>query len=170
VAAGGTLVIGHSEGGVVAARLARLDPAVSHVALLASPGPDPAEELILWNEARGRSRADTAAMIARIRAHPDSTADLFLGHPFKRWASFLAADPVADLLQSQARIFAAQGDADANWPIAAHDGLVARLRAAGREITAVRIRGADHSLLVAGQKPPEGMVEAFRRIVVWSAG
>lgn len=169
VVANGTLVIGHSEGGVLAARLARLDPGVSHVALLASPGPDPAEELIRWNEARGRSRAETTASIARMRAQADSTAELFLGHPFKRWASFLAADPVADLLSSKARVFAAHGAADTSWPVAAHDALVMRLRGAGRQVAAHRLDGADHSLLVAGQKPPEGMIAIFRRILDWVA-
>lgn len=164
-----TLVIGHSEGGVLAARLARLDRAISHAALLASPGPDPAEELILWGEGRKRPRAETQALIARIRATPDSTTELALGHPHRRWASFLAADPVADLLASPARVFAAQGEADTNWPIAAHDTLVARLRAGGREVMALRIPGADHSLNKSGQKPPEGMIEVFRAIRDWAS-
>ncbi len=164
-----TLVIGHSEGGVLAARLARLDRAISHAALLASPGPDPAEELILWGDGRKRPRADTAALVTRIRATPDSTTALVLGHPHRRWASFLAADPVADLLASSARVFAAQGDADANWPVAAHDGLVSRLRAGGREVMALHLPGADHSLNRPGQKPPEGMVEVFRAIRDWAA-
>ena len=162
------LVIGHSEGGVLAARLARLDPSIAHAALLSSPGPDPAEELTLWNEARKRPRTETEALIARIRADPDSKTAFALGHPHRRWASFLAADPVADLLASSAKIFAAQGDADANWPVAAHDGLVARLRAAGREVAASRLAGADHSLNRPGQKPPEGMAEIFRAIIAWA--
>lgn len=162
------LVIGHSEGGVLAARLARLDRAISHAALLASPGPDPAEELILWGEGRKRLRADTASLIARIRAMPGSTTDLVLGHPHRRWASFLAADPVADLLASSARVFAAQGEADANWPVAAHDTMVARLRAGGREVMALRLPGADHSLNRPGQKPPDGMIEVFRAIRDWA--
>lgn len=163
-----TLVIGHSEGGVLAARLARLDPAISHAAVLASPGPDPAEELILWGEGRKRPRAETQGLIARIRAMPDSTTEIALGHPHRRWASFLVADPVVDLLASSARVFAAHGDADANWPVAAHDGLVARLRAGGREVTALRLPGADHSLNRPGQKPPEGMIEVFRAIRDWA--
>ena len=168
IVGGRTLVIGHSEGGVLAARLARLDRQVSHAALLASPGPDPAEELILWGEGRKRPRADTVSLIARIRAAPDSTTDLSLGHPHRRWTSFLAADPVADLMASSARVFASQGEADANWPVAAHDALVARLRAGGREVMALRLPGADHSLNRPGQKPPEGMIEVFRAIRDWT--
>jgi pimeloyl-ACP methyl ester carboxylesterase len=162
-----TLVIGHSEGGVLAARLAGRDAKVSHVALLASPGPDPAEELIRWGESRRRPREETVAMLARIRATPGSITDFALGHPHRRWSSFLAADPVADLLLSSARIFAAHGDADANWPVAAHDTLVARL--GGRDVLALRLAGADHSLNAAGQRPPEGMIEVFRKIIAWAA-
>lgn len=164
------LVIGHSEGGVLAARLARLDAAISHAALLASPGPDPIEELVAWGEGRKRPRADTLAMIAKIRAAPDSATDLVLGHPHRRWSGFLAADPVADLLASKAKVFAAQGDADANWPVLAHDALVARLRSGGREAVALRLPGADHSLNGPGQRPPEGMAEVFRKIVAWASG
>lgn len=164
-----TLVIGHSEGGVLAARLAWMDAAISHAALLASPGPDPAEELILWGEARKRPRADTMAMVERIRAWPESITDFVLGHPHRRWTSFLGADPVADLLASSARVFAAQGDADANWPVAALDGLATRLQAAGRGVATLRIPGADHSLNRPGQKQPEGMAETFRAILAWVA-
>lgn len=166
--ADGTLAIGHSEGGVLAARLARLDAGLRHVALLASPGPDPVEELVLWGEARKRPRAETLALVARIRAEPDSVTALVLGHPHRRWASFLAADPAADILASSARVFAAHGDADANWPVAAHDALIQRLRDAGREVQALRLAGADHALNVAGQRPPEGMAEVFRAIVAWA--
>jgi pimeloyl-ACP methyl ester carboxylesterase len=166
---GRTLVIGHSEGGVLAARLAKLDARISHVALLASPGPDPVEELALWGEARKRPRADTLALVARIRAAPDSATDFVLGHPHRRWSGFLTADPVADLLASSAAVFAAQGNADTNWPVAAHDALVARLRSGGREVEALRLPGADHSLNAPGQRPPEGMAEVFRRIVAWAS-
>lgn len=165
-----TLVIGHSEGGVAAARLARLDGKISHVALLASPGPDPVEELLLWSEARGRKRPETEATIALIRMKPDSISDFAFGHPYRRWSSFLAADPVADLLASPARIFAAHGEADANWPFAAHLTLVQRLRDAGRAVDAVRLAGADHSLNVPGQRPPEGMAEIFGQILAWTGG
>ena len=169
VAAAPMLVIGHSEGGVLAARLARLDPRVGHVALLASPGPDPVEELALWGESRGRARSEIAAMVARIRATPDSATDLVFGHPHRRWSSFLAADPLADLLASGARVFLAQGDADANWPVAAHDALARGLRAAARPFAALRLAGADHGLTGPGQKPPEGMIEIFRAILRWTA-
>jgi len=163
-----TLVIGHSEGGVAAARLARLDAKISHVALLASPGPDPVEELLLWSEGRGRKRPETEATIALIRAKPESIVDFAFGHPYRRWTSFLAADPVADLLASPARVFAAHGEADANWPFAAHVTLVQRLRDAGHTVDAVRLAGADHSLNVPGQKPPEGMADIFRQILAWT--
>jgi pimeloyl-ACP methyl ester carboxylesterase len=163
-----TLVIGHSEGGVLAARVARLDPKIRHAALLASPGPDPAEELILWGETRQRPRAETVAMIERIRARPDSTSDFVLGHPYRRWSSFLAADPAADLLASPANIFLAHGDKDTNWPVAAHEGLARRLKAAARMFFTLRIGDADHALMRPGQKPPEGMVEAFKTTVFWT--
>lgn len=165
-----TLVIGHSEGGVLAARLARLDGAISHAALLASPGPDPVEELVAWGEGRKRPRADTLAMIAKLRAAPDSVTDFVLGHPHRRWSGFLSADPVADLLASKAKVFAAHGEADANWPVVAHDTLVAGLRSGGHDVMALRIQGADHSLNGPGQKPPEGMADVFRKIVAWTSG
>lgn len=162
-----TLVIGHSEGGVLAARLARLDRRVRHAALLASPGPDPVEELLLWGEGRKRPRDETAAMIERIRAKPDSITDYVLGHPHRRWASFLAANPLRDLLASSAVVFAGHGDADTNWPVAAHDALVKGLHAGGASVTTLRLGGADHSMNRGGQRPPEGMLDTFKSVLNW---
>lgn len=164
-----SLVIGHSEGGVLAARLARLDPKVRHVALLASPGPDPVEELAIWGESRKRPRAETLALVDRIRASPDSTTEFALGHPYRRWASFLAADPVADLVASDAFILLAHGDADTNWPVAAHELLATGFQRAKRSFMTLRIVDADHSFNRTGQRSPEGMAEAFKTVINWTA-
>lgn len=163
-----TLVIGHSEGGVLAARLAHLDRRIRRAALLASPGPDPAEELILWGEGRKRPRDETVAMIERIRAKPDSITEHVLGHPHRRWASFLAANPLRDLLASSAVVFAGHGDADTNWPVAAHDALVKGLQTSGASVTMLRLGGADHSMNRGGQRPPEGMLDAFKAVLNWT--
>jgi dienelactone hydrolase len=171
-----TLVIGHSEGGTAAARLARDDAAVSHVALLATGGQgvayDMTERARLAARALGQSEAEAvAAVAARLReigAAPDRTDRMAWGHPFRRWASFLGASPVADLAAAPARIFLAHGTRDDSIPVASFDLTVAALVA--RVPVAWRLDDADHSFNRPGERAPAGMEAVFRAVLRWAAG
>ena len=53
-------------------------------------------------------------------------------------------------------------------PVAAHDALVADLRARGRDVTAERLEGADHGFRTEDMpKPPAGMQAVLGRVVRW---
>jgi dienelactone hydrolase len=80
----------------------------------------------------------------KVRQDPESTTQFWLGHPYRRWSSFLAHSVTEELLRAKARVYAAAGTRDAVIPVEAHDMLVAELRARGRDVTAERIEGADH--------------------------
>src|SRR5262245_2522839 len=83
-----TLVMGHSEGGIVAALVSAELPQVTHVASLAGEGPT---QLFSLTEIRGRSRADDKPgdadrrvqeiydEWARIRKDPESITKFWLG-------------------------------------------------------------------------------------------
>jgi dienelactone hydrolase len=63
-----------------------------------------------------------------------------------------------DLLRTKARIYLAHGTEDSSVPVESHDALEAELRANGRDVTAERLAGLDHSFL--HKKPdPRGSVE-----------
>jgi dipeptidyl aminopeptidase/acylaminoacyl peptidase len=173
-----TLVVGHSEGGILVARLAAEMPEITHVASLAGGGPT---QLFSLAESRGQPRPDDKPGDAPrrmqtvydgwadVQKDPESTTQFWMGHPYRRWSSFLATSVTAELSRTKARLFLAQGGRDTSVPPTGHDVLVAELRAAGRDVTAERIDDADHSFRKADepQGSPGGMQDLFRRVVEW---
>jgi len=173
-----TLVLGHSEGGLVAARVAADLSRVSHVANLAGGGPN---QLFDLAEMRAQPRAgekpgDAQQRLDRfyeewnaVRANPDSITDFWLGHPYRRWSTFCATSVINELLRSHAIVYAAQGTADVNVAPKAHDVLVAELRARGRDVTSDKIEGADHGFNTPDMPrgAPTGMKAMFGKILDW---
>src|SRR5262249_51416272 len=151
-----TLVVGHSEGGLVAARVAAELPRVTHVASLAGGGPTQLFDFVA-NAARPRpddKPGDASRRVqdvfdawAKVQKDPESISQFWLGHPYRRWSSFLTHSVAEELLRAKARVYVAAGTRDAVIPVAAHDMLVAELRARGRDVTAARLEGAHRRLL-----------------------
>ncbi len=176
VDSGRTLVVGHSEGGIVAAHVAAADPLVTHVAVLAGGGPTQLFDLL---ELRRQPNETPAAADARIRqfyeewskvlADPDNADKLWLGHPYRRWTSFLKTSTLQGLLQTKARVFIAQGTTDTAVALVGFDMLRAELAAHGREVTAERLEGYDHSFRKANEPASsiDGIRGLFGRVVEW---
>jgi erythromycin esterase len=174
-----TLVVGHSEGGIVAAHLASSNPLASHVALLAGGGPTQLFDLCeLASQVRpsDHSPAEAQSRVAEVRrgwakvqAEPDSADKLWLGHPHRRWASFLKTSTLEGLLGSRAPVFAAHGTADQAVPVASFDLLRAELTARGRDLVASRLEGRDHAFRKPDDVPGDlsGPQDVFGRVVSW---
>ncbi|MFN0055736.1 MAG: dienelactone hydrolase family protein [Planctomycetales bacterium] len=173
-----TLVVGHSEGGIVAARIAALVPQVTHVASLSGGGPSQLFDLVeLQRQPRPNDKPGDAEQRvqgvydewARIQADPDSITQSWLGHPYRRWSSFLKHGVTDELLRSQAKVYLAHGSLDAAVPVQAFDVVVAELRARGRNLTFERLEGADHGFHTAEMPPgsPEGLQSLFGRVLTW---
>ena len=176
----GALIAGHSEGGLVACRVARERPElVSHVAVLAGGG---ASQLVslAWMAREGRllghASADPEARVQRLLADwqrvlddPQSPSKLFLGHPHRRWSSFLASSPMEELgaPPTRARVYVAQGQADDAVDPASADVLFAHLRSRGVTATLDRVPGADHSFRAGDE---DGWRAVFERIGAWWLG
>jgi len=168
------LVLGHSEGAATAARLAaeRAD-AVSHVGFLAGNGLTRGFCLVRRADRR-RGPDDTAerrharveamhATISDLLARPDDIDDLVMGHPPRRWASFLRASARDDLLRTEAPVMLVHGTADRSSPIESFDALRAELRRLDRpHVLARRLADADHAFDRPGDPPGAG----FRRVLV----
>jgi pimeloyl-ACP methyl ester carboxylesterase len=173
-----TLVLGHSEGGIVVARVAAETPEVTHVASLSGGGPT---QLFSLAESRGQARegdqpGDAARRVqafydewAEVQKDPESISKFWLGHPHRRWSSFLATSVTAELLRSKARVFLAQGALDKSVPPTGHDVLVAELRAAGRDVAAERMEDGDHGFRKSDEPhgSPAGMQAVLGRVVDW---
>lgn len=173
-----SLVMGHSEGGLTAAKVAAMEPKVTHVASLAGGGPT---QLFDLAETFGQPRPDEkpgdaekrVQMVhdgwAKVQKDPDSISEDWLGHPHRRWSSFLSHSVTEELLKTKAKIYLAQGTSDTAVSVKSHDVLVAELRARNRPITVERIDGADHGFRPAGKPPgpPDEMKALFGRILGW---
>jgi pimeloyl-ACP methyl ester carboxylesterase len=171
------LVMGHSEGAIVAARVAARDAGITHVASLSGGGPTQLFDLVEVARAPRRPEESTAEREqranqvldewARILADPESTTRSYQGHPYRRWSSFMQTSVLDALTHTDARVYLAHGTLDRTVPVAGVDVLRAELAARGRDVTAERIEGADHSLCKPGESQPEGMRSAFRRVLDW---
>ena len=174
---GRVLVAGHSEGGIVAARVAAADPSVTHVAILAGGGPTQLFDLLtlarrgflLQNVSKvPQERVDYAlAQWREIQADPDSAEKLFLGHPYRRWSSFLKTSTLEQLLKTDARIYAAQGTDDQAVAWESFEVLRSELLSKGRRAEFDAVAGADHSFVVHSEKPSDGWKELFERVAAW---
>lgn len=173
-----SLAMGHSEGGIVAARVTAELPGVTHVSSLAGGGPT---QLFSLADMAGRPRPgdgphDASQRIqkiyddwAKIQADPDSTTRMWMAHPYRRWSTFLTHSVTAELLRSKAKIYLAQGTLDTASSVAGFDVLRAELVVRGRDVTAERIDGADHGFRPkdAPQGPPKEMEALLGRILEW---
>jgi pimeloyl-ACP methyl ester carboxylesterase len=152
------IVIGHSEGAEVAAAVAARRPEVTHLAFLAGGGPSEMfDDVMLLRRgmaAQHKSPAEIEnAVEARvdvfreILAHPNSTTRFFEGHAYRRWSGYMLHPPMDSLLACHAKLFIAQGGADQAVPVEATDLLaVELLRHGRRDVTLIRLPGADHGL------------------------
>jgi hypothetical protein len=171
------LLIGHSEGGIVVARVAAENAFVTHVASLAGGGPTQLFDLLeaaragrLYKELPAdpeKQVAQLLADVAEMRTDPDNPEKFFLGHPYRRWSTFWSSSTLDELLRTKARIFIAQGTADQNASVTSFDVLHASLIVRGRPVTARRIVGADHGFGFADQPGRDGWTEIFEDIRNW---
>jgi pimeloyl-ACP methyl ester carboxylesterase len=173
----GLLVIGHSEGGVAAARVAATESAVTHTALLAGEGPTQLYSLLRLARTgdffarHGASAADREAYLLRqwqsILQDPDATDRFFFGHPYRRWSSFLATSPASELQRSRSRVFIAQGTADRAVTPESADVLFSTLAARGRDVCYSRVEGADHSFALPSAN---GWEDVLGQVKAWFLG
>src|SRR5262249_337624 len=105
----------------------------------------------------------------QIQADPDSTTKFFMGHPYRRWSSFLKTSVLAELLQTKAKIYLAQGTLDQAVTVTGFDALRAELVSRGRDVTVERIEGGDHGF-ARGPEDKEGIRTVFANVVNWFLG
>ena len=92
------LIVGWSEGGIVAARVAADNPGmVTHVASLAGGGPTQLFDLIV---AAGTGSSNVFRSLAAMGQDPESVTKFWLGHPYRRWTSFMGSSVRDELMRT----------------------------------------------------------------------
>ena len=166
-----TLVIGISEGGIVAMRVSNVLPEVTHAASLSGGGPVYSFHMAEFMRSRGLDpEREVYACWSDILKDPDSTTKFCWGQTYRQWSSFMKTSVIAEALKSHALLYFVHGTADGQQSIAGFDVLRAELAAKQRDAVFGRIEGADHALDLPNQKVPEGLEVVFGRLVDWFLG
>jgi predicted esterase len=166
-----TLVIGVSEGGIVAMRVSNVSPVVTHAASLSGGGPVYLFHMAEFMRSKGLdAEKEVYACWSDILKDPDSATKFCWGQTYRQWSSFMKTSVIAEALKSHALLYFAHGTADTQQTIAGFDVLRAELAAKQREAVFERIEGADHALDLPNQKVPEGLEAVFGRIEDWFLG
>ena len=173
-----TLIEGHSEGGIIAARVAAENSVVTHVASLSGGGPTQLFDLVELARQNppptgNGSTTDPGQRVfdawKEIQADPDSTTKFLRAHPYRRWSSFMKSSVYEELMKSNTKIYLAQGTLDKAVTVASFDVLRASLATKGRDLTVERLEGADHGFS-RGTDDRDGFRKVLANIVNWFLG
>ncbi len=178
---GNILLVGHSEGAVVAAGIAERVPEISHVAFLSGNGPTQMFDFMVLKRkqmrAEGKSSEAIEAEIKKLElayedilAHPKSTEKIFMGHAYLRWSSYFLHPALESLLNSKAKLYLAHGTEDESVPIESFDMMAAELLRNRREgIIVRRLPGTGHNLRKSTSprdQPP--LQSIFQDVLEWA--
>jgi predicted esterase len=166
-----TLIIGFSEGAVMAAVLAGGDSRITDVISIGGSGTTQLYDFVVsayeqcFDVSQCLSEIDS--QLRSVRANPSSSTQFAWGHTYKRWSSFLSIDPTQELLKSKARIYIAFGTNDRSTPPLSQEIAVAKLNVAGRDVTVRRVANADHSLMQPNNPNFESLDKELRAALAW---
>lgn len=172
------LLLGHSEGGCVAAHVGSTLNFITHIANLSCGGPTQLFDLIILayrkqstseSDLQGEKRAKTLlAEWRKIQKNPHSTTSFFEGHPYRYWSSFGKKSIIEDLQKTKSRIFLANGTKDQSVPIESFDLLYASLVSREKDVTAERILNVNHAYeRDEKNNTGNGLLKLFTHIVNW---
>ena len=136
------VLVGGSEGGALAARIARARSDVTHLIIVGDGG---------WSMRENLSALMGADVVEdawkTIAREPDRTDAFWLGHAHRYWFDTFDHAPQADYLALQIPVLIGFGERDRSVPVASAQDLLRAAHAAGKQnIGLVVYPGADHSL------------------------
>ena len=162
VSSGKGLVVGHSEGGIVAAKVGNLTKNASHIAILAGGGPN---QLVDLKETMGSGVDEEWA---KIKADPMSTEKFAWGHPYRRWSTFLSTSVIEEVAKGTYKVFLASGTKDQAVPVSGFHVAVKELKAKGRKFDSLLVDGADHGFAKPeDQGKPDGLFKVMDAVLAW---
>lgn len=129
---GGIIAIGYSEGGQVVPKLATINNKVSKIVNIVGGGLNQLYDFITAERLKAQKgiiSADSAQIkidslflkFQDIYSHPQATDKFWIGHTYKRWASFSNDIPIDNMLKLDIPILLVAGGYDENSPITGLD-------------------------------------------------
>lgn len=172
------MIAGHSEGGIVAARVAKeMNGSITHVSILAGEGPSQlyslyafAESGVFFNASgfTAGQRIDSLQTVWKnILADPLSVEKKFWRFTYLRWSTFLKTSVFEELATFNRKVLVMQGDEDKNVSPESAKFLYTSLLSKGKKVTLEMIRGADHSFNIESNKEIDGWAVTIKKSIDW---
>ncbi len=179
-----TVVMGISEGGMLATCLATEDSRITHLVSVLSTGLNQFYSSIinrridaatgtLTHEEAQKEVESLFAIYKDIYANPESIDKWYYGHPYKRWGSFCDFIPVDHLVKLDIPILLVNGTADRSSPILQSDYIMLEFIRRGKtNLTYHVVPGMGHSMygaIVEGgkEKSISHRADVFKKIKDW---
>ncbi|MBW0177219.1 alpha/beta hydrolase [Sediminibacterium sp.] len=171
------MIAGHSEGGVVAASLARLMPnLITHITILAGEGLTQlfslyqlAEQGSFFEAPGKKANERIDSLLAQWRSilkDTMSTSKKFWGFTYLRWSTFLKTSVYDELSGWNGKVLILQGDRDVHVAPVNSKALFTGLLSKGKDVNLEIVEGADHSFNIANS-PLNGWVIAIKKSIQW---
>ncbi len=171
------MLIGHSEGGLVAARVAKMmNGSISNVCIMAGEGPSQLYSLYsfaasgdFFNEISDDEKERTGYVLEtwdNIRNDSASTDKFFWGFTYLRWHSFLKTSVIEELEFYKGAVLILQGDEDKNVSPEASKILFTSLLSKGINVKLKMLKGADHSFNIK-ESDINGWKQALESSLDW---
>ena len=171
---GKVLVVGHSEGSQVAARLAARSDLVTDVACLASGNASQISEYCSARNQKLYSEGTSEEQLSRllnqwqdIRKHRADPNRSWLGQPYPYWNSFLSNSTLDDLQIFKGRVFLAEPLDKGDYSKAYTDQIYGSLLAKGRDVTSLLVPGVSHSFHFVKQSDHDGWKDILTKVFEW---
>ena len=165
------LVLGVSEGAVVASALASKHDTIRDLALIGASGDNQLFDFISLAHTNGRQNSiqEIANKAKEILEDPNNSEKFAWGHTYKRWSSFFKVSPSNLLKDTSKRIYLVSGTEDRSVPIQSTELLYSRLVLQGSDVRFRRVEGAGHNLLKNGDSW-EKLEAEYKLITDWYLG
>ncbi len=140
------VLVGVSEGALIAGRVAGVESAVTHLAIIGSGGYSMRRSLATLKK-RGAIWFDVDSGWEKISSDPRSIDKNWYGNRYRWWSDILDIDPIADLTKLNIPILVGIGEDDHSVPVESAIYLESKFKEAGKTNLMLKVYpGADHRL------------------------
>jgi pimeloyl-ACP methyl ester carboxylesterase len=140
------VLVGVSEGALPAAKVSRLLPEITHLAIIGSGGYSMRKSLATLAQ-KGAIWFDVDSGWKKIATDPRSIEKDWYGNPYCWWSDSLDIEPLADFLKLNIPILVGIGEQDESVPVESARFLESKFKEAGKSNLILKVYpGADHRL------------------------